>query len=100
MTRTKWRIDPLHQETARAICNPVCPAPHHFHTFRQSGEHFLCAFGHAADFRDTSNIVKNVRQTRGLQVYYPRWIWQSFGQPGNSAVTDSANVAQFLSEDY
>jgi hypothetical protein len=73
---------------------------HKFDTFGQSGDDLMRPFRHSARFSDASNVIENVREACWLKVHHLWWTGQSFGKPGNSAITDRADVAQFLGKNY
>ena len=50
--------------------------------------------------RDAPNVVENISQTRWLEVHHLRRTRQSLREFRDSAVTDRANVAQFLGQNY
>src|SRR4029453_2171301 len=100
MTRAKRRIHPFHQETAWSLRNAIRSVPHEFDTFRQSGDDLMRALRHTARFSDASNIVENVRKACWLKVHYLWRTWQGLGEPRNRAITDRADVAQFLGKNY
>lgn len=100
MTRAKRWIHPFHQETTWLRRNRLCSAPHDLHPPGQACHQFLRADLDAACVCDTSNIIEYVREARWLKVHHLRWTWQSLGKSCNCAVTDRANVAQFLGKDY
>jgi hypothetical protein len=100
MARAKQRIYPLHQETTRSMRNAIRLELHGFNTLRQLGYDATCALCHTAGLRDTSNIIEYIREACWFEVHYPWRARQSFGEPCNSAITDGADVAQFLGENY
>ena len=60
----------------------------------------MCALRHTARFSDASNIVENVREACWLKVHYLWRTWQGLGEPRNRAITDRADVTQFLGKNY
>ena len=80
--------------------NAIRLSPHDLYTLGQAGYQLLRARRDTARFRNTSNIIEYIREAGWLEVHY---LWrprQSLGEPRNSAITDGANVAQFLGENY
>ena len=71
-----------------------------FNTLRQLGYDATCALWRTARFRNTSNIIEYIREACWLEVHYLWRARQSFGESCNRAITDRADVTQFLSEDY
>jgi hypothetical protein len=71
-----------------------------FNTLRQLGYDVRCALRHTARFRDTSNIIEYIREACWFEVHYLWPAWQSLGESRNRAITDGADVAQFLGENY
>ena len=100
MARAKRRIHPLHQKTVWSVRNVIRSAPHGFDTLRKRCYDPTRVLGYTTRFRDTSNIIEYIRETCWLEVHYLWRTWQSLGQPRNRAMTDRANVAQFLGENY
>jgi hypothetical protein len=80
--------------------NAIRSELHGFNTLRQLGYDATCALRHTARFRDTSNIIEYIREACWFEIHYLRPTWQSLGEPRNSAITDGADVTQFLGENY
>src|SRR5436190_2657912 len=100
MTRAKRRIHPFHQKTVWSMRNAIRSAPHGFDTLRKRCYDVTRALRYTTRFRHPSNIIEYIRETRWLEVHY-RWrAWQSLSQPRNRAITDGANIAQFLGKNY
>jgi hypothetical protein len=76
--------------------NAIRSESHGFDTFGQFRYDAMCSLRHSARFRDTSNIIEYIREACWFEVHYLWRAWQSFGEPRNSAITDGADVAQFL----
>jgi hypothetical protein len=93
MTRAKRRLHPLHQKTTWSMRNAIRSEPHGSDTFRQPSYDTTRALRHAARLRDTSNIIEYVREACWLEVHHLWRTWQSFRQPGNSAITNRADIA-------
>ena len=100
MTRAKRRIHPFHQKTVWLTRNAIHSELHAFNTLRQLGYDATGAFWHTARFRDTLNIIEYIREACWLEIHQLWRAWQSFGKSCNRAITDGADVAQFLSENY
>lgn len=100
MTRAKRRLHPLHQKTTWSMRNAIRSEPHGSDTFPRPGCDASRALRHIARFRDASNIIEYVREASWLEVHYLWWAWQSLGEPGHSAITNRADIAQFLGENY
>jgi hypothetical protein len=49
---------------------------------------------------DSSNIIEYIREACWFEVHYLWPAWQSLGESRNRAITDGANVTQFLGENY
>src|SRR5438067_1268448 len=80
--------------------NAICSELHVFNTSRQLGYGTRCALWHTARFCYVSNIIEYVQEACWLEVHQLWRAWQSLGKSCNRAITDSADVAQFLSENY
>ena len=100
MTGTKRRIHPFHQKTTRAIRNRCGAFAHVLNALGQIYDQFLCAFARIARISDASNIAENIGQTCWLEVHYSRRTRQSLRELRHSPVTDRADVAQFLGQNY
>jgi hypothetical protein len=53
-----------------------------------------------ARFRDMSNIIEYIREACWFEVHYLWPAGQSLGESRNRAITNGANVTQFLGENY
>ena len=80
--------------------NAIRSAPHGFNTLRKRCYNAVGVLSHATRFRHPSNIIEYIRETCWLEIHYLWRPWQSLGQPRNRTITDRANVAQFLGENY
>src|SRR5512132_987455 len=100
MTGTERRIDPLHQKTTWTIQNPRGAFAHVFNALGQIYDQFLRTFTRIARVSDAPNIAENIGQTCRLEVHYSRRTRQSLRKLRYSSVADSADVAQFLGQNY
>jgi hypothetical protein len=73
--------------------NAIRPESHGSNTPRQPGYDAPRTLRHTARVRDASNIIEYVREAGWLEVHYLWRAWQGLGEPGNSAITNRADIA-------
>ena len=68
MNGAKRRIDPFHQKATRTLRNKRRPAANRFHTFQQMCDKLVCARRHPVQLGHAPNIIKDIQQTRRLEI--------------------------------
>ena len=90
---SKTAAPPTPSENSVVDANAIHPESHGSDTLRQPGYDAPRTLRHTTRVRDASNIIEYIREASWLEVHYLWRAWQGLGEPGNSAITNRADIA-------